>query len=204
MLEKQEADFNREKSQALELIVQSGRANEISWKECEAMLSSLTTKIATDEQSASTLREQAEAVRKVIESKATPPAVETLPEYLELEGICQVLTRQIVDLQAGNQSALAEVDQQIAIKQSELDEINRTITTIETAEIQRRRVDELKAKEKELAKQFEQSEKILFLIEQFIQAKVSRLEESINQRFSLVNWKLFSEQINGGLSETCV
>ena len=204
LLEKQEADFNREKSQALELIVQSGRANEISWKECEAMLSSLNTKISTDEQSAATLREQAEAVRKVIESKATPPSVETLPEYMEMDGKRQVLTRQIVDLQAGNQTALSEVDQRIAIKQSELDEINRTITTIETADIQSRRVEELKEREKELAKQFEQSEKTLFLIEQFIQAKVSKLEESINQRFSLVNWKLFSEQINGGLSETCV
>jgi hypothetical protein len=204
LIAQQESDFNREKSQALELIVQSGRTNETSWKECEAMLAALTTKITTDEQSAATLREQAEAVRKVIDSKATPPAVETLPEFLELDGKRQVLTQQIVDLQAGNQSALAEVDQQIAIKQSELDEINRTITTIETAEIQRRRVDELKAREKELAKQFEQSEKILFLIEQFIQAKVSKLEESINQRFNLVNWKLFSDQINGGLSETCI
>lgn len=203
LIEKQESDFNRAKAQELEAIVQSGRTNETSWKECEAMLSSLTTKIAEGEQAAYRLREQAESVRKIIESKATPPPFETLPEYLELDGQRRKIVQEIADLQAGNQSSLAEVDAKVKVKQAELAEINRTITAIESAEVQRRRVDELKAREKELAKQFEQSDKILFLIEQFIQAKVSRLEEAINNRFGIVRFKLFDQAINGGISETC-
>lgn len=204
LIEKQEADFNRAKSQALEAIVASGRTNETAWKECEAMLTSLNDKIAVDEQSIASLLEQSASIRTIIESKATPPSVETLPEYLELDEKRGELSQEIAKLLEGNQSSLAEVDQKIAAKQAELDEINRTITTIETAEIQLHRIEELKEREKELAKQFEQSEKTLFLIEQFIQAKVSKLEESINGRFSMVRFKLFDQQVNGGISETCV
>ena len=204
MIDQQEAIFNRTRATALETIIADGKQNETAWKESEALLSGLQDKITTDEQSASLMREQIETIRTTIASKSTPPSIETLPEYQELAENRQAIYKQIAVLQAGNQSELSEVDQKIAIKQSELDEINRTITTIETAEVQRRRVEELKDREKELAKQFEQSEKTLFLIEQFIQAKVSKLEESINGRFKMAKFKLFDHQVNGGISETCV
>jgi hypothetical protein len=204
LVDQQEADFKRAKAQALEAIVQNGKTNEASWKECESSLVALESKIVTDEKAAAILRDQVDSTRKIIASKATPPPFETLPEYLELDGQRQAIIQKIADLQAGNQSSLAEVDAKILEKGTELDEINRTITAIESAEGQRRRVEELKAREKELAKQFEQSEKILFLIEQFIRVKVSLLEEAINNRFEIVRFKLFDQAINGGVTETCV
>ena len=51
---------------------------------------------------------------------------------------------------------------------------------------------------------FEASEQTLYLIEQFQRARTGALEESINSQFSLVRWKMFDNQINGGLTETCV
>ena len=41
------------------------------------------------------------------------------------------------------------------------------------------------------------------MIEQFIRAKVAFLEERINQKFSLARFKLFADQIIGGLQEVC-
>lgn len=204
LLDQQEADFNRAKVEALEAIVQNGKTNEASWRGCESSLVALDSKIVADEKAAAMLREQVDSTRESLASKANPPPFETLPEYLELDGQRQVIMQKNADLQAGNQSSLSEVDAKILKKGTELDEINRTITAIESAEAQRRRVDELKTREKELAKQFEQSEKILFLIEQFIREKVSLLEESINNRFETVRFKLFDQAINGGVTETCV
>ena len=65
------------------------------------------------------------------------------------------------------------------------------------------RVEVLGAEEKELAAKYEELERQTFLMEGFIRSKVEMLEGKINSRFSLVRWKLFSEQINGGLSEAC-
>lgn len=204
LLHKQEADFNRTKATSLELIVKEGKDNESEWKRCTAEISELNAKIVDIRQQADDKRKEAEQLRSIIESKATPPPVETLPEFLEMDGKRQVITQQITDLNASSTDAISKITAEITEKQRGLDEINATITAIESAEAQRRRIEELKAREKELAEQFEQSEHVLYLIEQFVQAKVGMLEESINGKFSLVNFRLFEQQINGGMSETCV
>ena len=66
-----------------------------------------------------------------------------------------------------------------------------------------RRIDELKAEEKALAKEYERLEKELYLTEEFIRTKVKLLEEKINSRFKLARFKLFDVQVNGGVSECC-
>ena len=62
---------------------------------------------------------------------------------------------------------------------------------------------ELEKEEKQLSKEYEQLEKGLYLCESFIKAKVSMLDSNINSRFSSVKFRLFTEQINGGIKEDC-
>ncbi|MDD5487266.1 MAG: ATPase, partial [Dehalococcoidales bacterium] len=53
------------------------------------------------------------------------------------------------------------------------------------------------------AKAFEKLESEMYLTEQFIRTKVNMLESKINSRFKLARFKLFDQQINGGLTECC-
>ena len=71
------------------------------------------------------------------------------------------------------------------------------------AEKARSRISDLERQEKTMAAEYEALEKELFLTETFIRRKVELLEDSINSRFKLARFKLFAEQINGGLSECC-
>lgn len=41
------------------------------------------------------------------------------------------------------------------------------------------------------------------LTESFIRAKMNRISEIINEKFKVVSFRLFQNQINGGLQETC-
>lgn len=66
------------------------------------------------------------------------------------------------------------------------------------------RINELEVRQKELAEEFEQMEKELFLTEEFTRLKVDMLDEKINSKFKYARFKLFEGQINGGLKETCV
>ncbi len=66
------------------------------------------------------------------------------------------------------------------------------------------RINELKAEEKKLAQEFEEMEKLLFLIEIFIKTKVSRLNDKINSKFEIVRFRLFNQLVNGGIEECCV
>ena len=45
---------------------------------------------------------------------------------------------------------------------------------------------------------------LIGLTEDFVADRCSALEESINDLFPTVRWKLFNTQLNGGLEDTCV
>lgn len=77
------------------------------------------------------------------------------------------------------------------------------LAEINTAEKSRKRIDELKKEERDLSGEYEGLEKESYLMEQFIVSKVGMLEEKINSKFTLARFKLFTEQVNGGISETC-
>lgn len=204
LLHKQEADFNRTKATALELIVKEGKDNEAEWKRCTTEILEINARIVESCHVVENKKVEAEQLRSIIASKATPPPVETLPEFIELDNSLKEVSRQFSELNASSYDAVSSINADISEKQQNLDGINATITAIETADAQRRRIDELKAREKELAEQFEQSEHILYLIDLFIQAKVGMLEESINGKFAMVRWKLFDTLINNGVQETCI
>ncbi|MCC0716956.1 recombinase RecF, partial [Clostridioides sp. ES-S-0077-01] len=65
------------------------------------------------------------------------------------------------------------------------------------------RKEQLLEKEKALGIELAHQEKILNLCELFIKTKVSLLESNISSKFKNVTFKLFKEQINKGIEETC-
>jgi len=208
LVARQEADFNRTKAQALATIADDGNTNKAAIDECLAKLQAIETEngaLAASLLETSGLVRAQRAVVDGLESRmGEAPKVEELPEYQEISAKQSALLEEIAELKAGIEPALAEVDGQIEAKGQELTAVNREITDIEVAATQQYRVDELKAREKELAGQFEESDQTLYLIEQFQRARISSLEASINSRFELVKFKMFDTQINGGTSETCV
>lgn len=84
---------------------------------------------------------------------------------------------------------LTEVEKQIAIAQrnNEIDE----------------RISELRQEQREVSQLAADQERMLFLLEEFIRHKMDSVSETINSQFEMVNFILFRNQLNGGLSETC-
>jgi hypothetical protein len=68
---------------------------------------------------------------------------------------------------------------------------------------QRDRIEPLKAREAELGREYAELERRMYLCELFIKSKVAMLDERINSKFKTVRFRLFQEQINGGLKECC-
>jgi DNA repair exonuclease SbcCD ATPase subunit len=115
----------------------------------------------------------------------------------------QELEQAITNLESGTVETKEKIQQEIQALQSELDEIERARARKEQYDLGMKRIQELKEQEKELAKAFEKLESEMYLTEQFIRTKVNMLESKINSRFKLARFKLFEQQINGGLSEVC-
>jgi DNA repair exonuclease SbcCD ATPase subunit len=87
--------------------------------------------------------------------------------------------------------------------EKELENINKTLGQKDTNETLRKRIQDLQEEERNLANEIAKLEGYDFLCEEFIRTKVELLEERINSKFKTVRFKLFDQQINGGLNECC-
>lgn len=87
--------------------------------------------------------------------------------------------------------------------ESEIDEIQTVILNHSIAKKQEERIKELEAREKELSAEYEQIERALYLCELFNRRKSEMLTDKINACFTTLKFRLFQEQINGGIADDC-
>lgn len=96
-----------------------------------------------------------------------------------------------------------KVQQEISALEASLRDAKEKADRFTRREANEKRITELMAEEKTLAAEFETLESELFLCDLFIRTKVSLLTDRINDKFEIVRFKLFDEQVNGGINECC-
>lgn len=84
----------------------------------------------------------------------------------------------------------------------QLEQANKELNYRESNQVIKNRIAELEEEEKTLSQQIVELEGLQFLGEEYVRTKVSMLEGKINKTFG-VDFKLFKNQINGGLEECC-
>lgn len=67
----------------------------------------------------------------------------------------------------------------------------------------RRRIADLQAEQRTAAAEVEQMDRLIAMCEEFTRYRVQAITESVNSKFRLTRWRLFTEQVNGGLAECC-
>lgn len=191
-------EFNADKARKLGEIQAEGKA-------LRARFDGLTAEIATAHRAvgeAQALVETAEeASRQTVSIELETP--ESYPEWQGLLDEGQRLTAEIATLRQGTASAEAELDAQIRAVEARIAAHDRGESDARQAESLAKRIADLKGEETTLAADAERIERELFLTEEFVRTKVSLLTERINDRFALVRFRLFEEQVNGGLAECC-
>ena len=85
----------------------------------------------------------------------------------------------------------------------ELDELNKQLAYKDTNEETKAKIDEYRAQMKDISSQFDEVERVLYLIDLFNRTKAEMISKDISEKFKLVDWKLFETQINGGINEVC-
>ncbi len=116
----------------------------------------------------------------------------------------EALKSEIEELKSkGPAAEIEKVVGEIAQAQAKLAEISARIESVNQATKIKDRVAELEKEQKELAAAFETAEHELYLMDKFDRAKAAMLNETINSHFELARFRLFEEQINGGISQCC-
>lgn len=201
-IERMREEFNLRKSQRLEEINKRGKteASKTAIAELRAQIADLQTKA----EAAGEMQKAAEAKAEELAGKRIAPTpYEATDEYATLTAQVADIEAKIADEGKCTAEAVAAVEAKIRAVDEAIREERDKQMQLTMAENQNRRIGELEKQEKRLGGEFEELEKGLYLCDLFTKKKVSALTERINGKFKSVRFRLFVEQLNGGLKEDC-
>lgn len=99
---------------------------------------------------------------------------------------------------------LSDLQKQKSDNQESLDTLKADYAVKQQVEATQDRIKELEESHKTNSQELATLEQEEFLIAEFSKAKVETVESKINSLFSLVKFKMYESQINGGELETCI
>jgi DNA repair exonuclease SbcCD ATPase subunit len=186
-------NFNLEKAKRIE-------GNMVKGKRLKAEIEQLQEQINECEERLQ--QAESELVALVHEKTDTPP-VTTNDKIQELEKQIAELEELVYNTPLSHGEENAELtDKRDALK-AEVAELNRQLGLKDVYESNLKRIKELEDQLKKQNEELARLEGVEFDIECYQHTRIEMLEQKINKIFSVVNWKLFNEQINGGVQETC-
>lgn len=198
--EKDKAEFEENRAKRLSQIEADGKATAKSrdkFKTLEESLikekDELTTKLADAQR-------EYEIVKKAVDGIPKVADVSENAEYLATIEKISVLEKEIEEMSKDTSSM--ELKARRDILKNEIAEIAGKIAAADNTKV-KERIAELEAEQKEVGRKIARQEMMIDLVEDFIRTKMNMISEKINGMFEIVSFKLFAEQINGGLKETC-
>lgn len=196
--------FNLKKSRRLEEIQKLGQAG----AEKKAELLEQNEKLSN---TADSTQSEIEAKQKVVaklEADLEALRAEVKVAYQDVRYQAKKeeqakLSEEIKSLQENAENAVADIASELVNLRAKRSELNKRIAQQEHFESSIKRIAELEAQQAQLAKDFEEVEKELFLIEEFTRIKVEMLDQKINSKFKVARFKLTHKQVDGTLIDVC-
>jgi len=199
------AQFNDRKSRKLTEIQTEGKAKAEEADRLDRKAADLAAGIEEAQAEAKALQSKLDEVDANIQSLSSQKPDAGQDEAVRaLESEKAEAERILANLRQESTGALDEINAKIAEADESIQALQAKLAAHQQREKGEQRIDELTAQEKELAQEFERLEHELYLCDEFTIAKVGLLEDKINSRFELVDFKLFDRQVNGGVNEGCV
>lgn len=128
---------------------------------------------------------------------------EETPTYLSLTKQIEKLEKDKTDSISKAKEQTVAIDAEIRDIQEKINAAERTLLEFNAAEKTKRRIEDLENERKANARKLEDLEHGLYLCEEFVRAKANMITENINNNFSLIQFRLFKNQMNNGTKEIC-
>lgn len=193
-------NFNLRKSSDLAENNRKGQANKKAMEDTQTLIKRCEEHIAT-------------LTRKIEELKANPLyssvltapdatyAINTDNEYSSLYVEVSELEKKLnVPISMPDTAELKEKKQAIV---SQIDELKKRLANKDIIERNNQRIQELEKLLRSQSEELAQLEGIEFTMANFSKARIEAMESRINGLFSVVRFKMFEKNINGGEVETC-
>ena len=158
---------------------------------------------------AAQVRDEYEQIKAQLDAYIPPeaPAIEDLPGYTERRAkVVQYIEEageKISRLQSDQQAERDRLNGQLSQLNMELTRVSQVLAAKAQLDETRSRVDELKAEQRIQAAALEEIDRKLAMCEDFTRYRCQFITDSVNSRFKLARFRLFVEQVNGGVADCC-
>lgn len=166
-------------------------------------------RLASDETALKSAQNEVQKAQIALDSY-TPPVIiepENLPDYDRRKGA-------ILTLIADADKRIDRLSGDTAAEKSRLEAEHAELTRRQAGKRCRscqgadtrgyeKRIAELQAEQRTAAAEVEQMDGMIAMCEEFTRYRVQAITESVNSKFRLTRWRLFTEQVNGGLADCC-
>ena len=195
-------DFNLQRSARLAEINERGKR-----EASRETIGSMATLIAEISAQITEKRKDLTAAKKAVEDAERDlpilPPFEDTDTYRAIMEKINAVRAEITDASRTYAGALAEQDGKIRAVNEQISEIRDGMARYNAVLRQKARIDELLEEQKKLAREYEEAERLSYLCDLYVKAKVALLTSHVSEHFKSVRFSLFSEQINGGVREEC-
>jgi len=185
---------------SLNTNISAGKACKESIEQLKNSVGEAEAKIEDAEKNLQDINKRLKEIDNILNQPVVTINYSDNPEYAEIE-------KQITELETELSKPVEDTTAELRAKkmsiQEKIDQCNYVLNNKKVVENAKARIEELKQQEKELSAQKAKLEGDLFLLEEFTRVKADLVSETVNRRFKHVRFKLFEEQINGGIRETC-
>lgn len=196
--------FSEQRKKAMDEITVKGqkaadnvRAYQKQIDEQEKEISALKLRLESEKSELSKAKKDLDA----IPSHPTWVDVSDNADYIKAQKSIQSLEAQIEELRKETPDNTEAEARRDAIR-DEISDIEAQIKAADNTKV-KERIAELEEEQKSIGQKIAEQEQMIDLTESFIRAKMNMISEKINEKFKVVRFSLFENQINGGLKEIC-
>ncbi|KIH70047.1 hypothetical protein SN16_11130 [Salinicoccus roseus] len=199
-----EAEFNQKKSRRLEQLESDIERKIKSGKDIATSISVNEGKLDTiDINIAHTEKEIEKVQKQLYRLTGDDVKAEDDDRYKRLQEEIEELQAKQTDEEATVKDKIASVQSDIEGYRNELDELKALLASDRANERIKASIMELHQEEERLLDLIEELKHDQHLVDEFTKTKVNLITEKVNGMFDLARFKLFHQQVNGDIKETC-
>ena len=198
---KDRESFERKRAENLARIEADGKQSAALRDELKAKEEELRNQMAEESKKLAEKQKTHNEAKEELNRYPKTADITEKAEYLETVEKISVLEKEI-EVMSADTSGKAELETKKAVLKNEIAEITGKIMAADNTKV-KARIAELEAEQKAIGQKNADQEQMIDLVEDFIRTKMNMISDKINGMFKIVSFKLFAEQINGGVKETC-
>lgn len=198
---KDKESFEKKRAENLARIEADGKQSAALRDELRAKEEELRNQMAEESKKLAEKQKTHNEAKEELSKYPITADVSENAEYLATVEKISVLEKEI-EVMSADTSGKAELETKKAVLKNEIAEIAGKIMAADNTKV-KARIAELEAEQKAIGQKNADQEQMIDLVEDFIRTKMNMISDKINGMFKIVSFKLFAEQINGGVKETC-